>query len=108
MPPGGPTFRKTKTSESVEEVKQRIRVRQAKTRALQDPNVLEALERADAAQTVPERREAMRDYYNALYDRMVRIDSSVKKSVDELRRQSLKRLDDSAYGLAKKSKGFRR
>jgi hypothetical protein len=108
MPAGGPTFRKTKTSEVAEEMKQRVRVRQAKTRAITDPKVQEALERADAAQTLPERRKALIDYYNALYDRMVKIDPSVKKSVEELRKHNIGDLDDERIGLAKKSRPVRR
>jgi hypothetical protein len=108
MPAGGPTFRKTKTSESADELRQRIRVRQAKTKAIQDPRVQEALERADTARTLPERREAMRDYYNALYDRMVRIVPSIQKSVALLRKENLGRFDESRIGLAKKSAGGRR
>jgi hypothetical protein len=108
MPAGGPVFRRTKTSESVEQMNLRIRLRQAKTRALVDPKVQEALERADAAKTEPERREALRDYYKTLYDRMVRIDSSVKKSADLLKAQYLQRLDDSHIGLAREGRNIRR
>jgi hypothetical protein len=81
------------TAAAEDELKQRIRLREARTKALRDPAVQAEWARAQEVKTDYERREALRSYYKMLYGRMVKLDSSLKAPADKLLKQSLATLD---------------
>lgn len=75
-----PTF--SKTQASIEEMKNRVKMREARTKAARDPAVLEAKAQAAAAKTFPAKREALGLYYDRLFMRMKKIDKSIEQRVD--------------------------
>jgi hypothetical protein len=84
--------RKSSTEAAVDELDQRIKFRRAKTRALYDPAVQAEWNRANAARTDYEKREAMKAYYRALFNRMRRIDGSLKPRIAATEQRALHRL----------------
>jgi hypothetical protein len=86
---------KSKTEENAEELIARIHFREARVKALRDPQVQAEWDTAMKAKTDLEKREALKRYYKLLYARILKLDSSVKK-VAELRQQSaLRRLEQT-------------
>ncbi len=85
--------KKTKTEIADEELRGRIRFREAKTKAIKDPAIQSELNRAQAARTDFVKREAMRSYYKLLYARMTKIDASIKPRIAIALAQSLHRLE---------------
>jgi hypothetical protein len=77
---------KSSTERTADDLQARIRFRDVKTKALQDPKFQIAWDSAQAARTDPEKRVALKDYYKQLYDRMVRIDPRVKPRVEMARK----------------------
>ena len=96
--------KKSSTEKESDDLVARIRYREAKTRALQDPAVQQEWDRAQAAKTEPEKRETMKSYYKLLCDRMVKIDSTVKPRVEVLRKSLVWRLDPGARLRARLAK----
>ena len=88
--------KKSSTEKESDDLASRIRYREARTRALQDPGVQQEWDRAQAAKTEPEKRETMKSYYKLLCDRMVRVDPTVKPRVEVLRKSLVWRLDPGA------------
>lgn len=88
-------FRKTKTGVAVSDIEQRVRFRKAKTRALQAPGLQEIKDEAYAAATEREKRAGLKEYYTALFARMAKIDSSLKKEIETKKRLTLARLDQT-------------
>ena len=80
--------KKSTTEQASDDLQARIRYREARTKALQDPKIQMEWDRAQAAKTDPEKREAMKSYYTLLCDRVVKVDPSTKPRVEKLR-QSL-------------------
>ena len=80
--------KKSSTEQASDDLQARIRYREARTKALQDPRIQMEWDRAQAAKTDPEKREAMKSYYTLLCDRLVKIDPTTKSRVEKLR-QSL-------------------
>jgi hypothetical protein len=70
------------------DIRLRIRLREAQTRAVNDPAVQAYWVAAHNTHTDPARREALKVYYNHLYDRIIRIDPSVIELANS-RRQSV-------------------
>ena len=93
--------KKSSTEQESDDLQARIRYREAKTKALQDPKIQAEWDRAEKAKTDPEKREILKNYYKLLCDRMVKIDSSVKPRVDALRRSLAWRLEPGALQRAK-------
>ncbi len=87
--------KKSKTEESAEALLERIHFREARTKALRDPGVQAEWDRSLKAKTDYARREALKGYYKLLYDQIVKIDGSVKKTADLRRQSSLHRLDQT-------------
>jgi hypothetical protein len=87
--------RDSATADAEEAVKQRIRIREVKTKAQRDPAVQAEWDRAQAQRTDFEKREAMKNYYRLLYGRMAKIDPTLKAPVNTLLQQSLARLDQT-------------
>ncbi|MEO7317861.1 MAG: hypothetical protein ABIZ56_02610, partial [Chthoniobacteraceae bacterium] len=93
--------KKSSTEKESDDLVGRIRYREAKTRALQDPGVQQEWDRAQAAKTEPEKRETLKSYYKLLCDRMVKFDPTVKPRVEVLRKSLVWRLDPGARLRAK-------
>lgn len=87
--------KKSQTEIAAGELQQRIRLRQLKTRASRDPAVMADLERANAARTDFEKREAMRSYYQRLFGRMAKLDGSLKKRINEQQQRALRELEQT-------------
>ena len=87
-----PQPRKSTTVTSEQDLKLRIRFREAKTLALKDLGVQEQWARSRAATTDPQKREALREYYTRLYARMLKIDGSLAATIEEHRTAALARL----------------
>jgi hypothetical protein len=83
----------SKTDVSAAELRERIRFREAKTKALRDAQVQAQWERSVQARTDYERREALKSYYKLLYARIGKLDSSIKKLIEERQQYSLRRLE---------------
>lgn len=87
--------RDSATADAEDAVKQRIRIREAKTKAQRDPAIQAEWDRAESLRTDYEKREAMKNYYRLLYGRMTKLDPSLKAPIDTLLQQSLARLDQT-------------
>ena len=85
--------KKSSTEQESDDLQARIRYREARTKALQDPRLQQEWDRAEASKTEHEKREGLKSYYKLLFDRMVKIDSSVKPRVEVLRKSLVWRLD---------------
>ena len=93
--------KKSSTEQESDDLQARIRYREAKTKAMQDPRIQQEWDRAQVAKTEPEKREVLRSYYKLLCDRMVKIDPAVKPRVETLRKSFTWRLDPGARMRAK-------
>ena len=93
--------KKSSTEQASDDLQARIRYREVRTRALEDPKLQQEWDRAQAAKTEPDKREALKSYYNLLCDRMVKIDSTVKPRVEAYRKTLAWRLDPGARLRAK-------
>jgi hypothetical protein len=82
----------SKTAESINEMRMRIRYREVKTEALRDPAVQAEWERAERATVDAEKRDALKSYYTKLYARMLKIDGSIEKLVATRQANALSRL----------------
>ena len=85
--------KKSSTEQASDDLQTRIRYREARTKALQDPKIQMEWDRAQAAKTDPEKREALKSYYNLFCDRVVKIDPTTKSHVETLRKTLAWRLE---------------
>lgn len=90
-----PARKPSKTLATEEELKARIRFREVKTRALEDPAVQGEWERAHAAKTDPERREAFHAYYTRLFARMLKLDGSLAERIEAHKKLTFARIDQT-------------
>jgi hypothetical protein len=88
-------IRKNKTDAGAQDFAERIKFREAKTKALRDEQIQQELSNADAARKDQEKREALKRYYKLLYAKILKIDGSLKKIVAQRQEQSLKQLDQN-------------
>ena len=95
IPDAQEEFRKSKTGIAVSEIEKRVRFRKAETQAWKNPKFQEMQDDAKAAGTYLERRAILRDYYNSLYDSMLKIDPSLTELVELTRKEKLGRLDQN-------------
>lgn len=86
------TFKRSKTAIANDQLRLRIKLREAKTKALKDEKIQDALARADAATTPAENREAMKEYYKLLNARIIKIDSSLKTLSEERTKLAVQKL----------------
>jgi hypothetical protein len=93
--PDAPKEKKSATEQSSEELQERIHFREARIKALRDPKVQAEWDRAGKSRTDLEKREALKSFYTLLYDRIVAIDPTVKKTSDLRRDSSLRRLQQT-------------
>jgi hypothetical protein len=71
-----------------EDIRVRVRLRQAQTEAMNAPEMQAEWAAAHSTRTDPQRRAALTDYYNHLYDRIIKIDPSIAANAN-LRRQAI-------------------
>ncbi len=90
-----PLARTNRPAETVEDVAANVAYRKAKTKALRDEKIQQALADVAAAKTYPGKYAALKNYYTLLADRILKIDGSLKKLVAERLKTSLKELDQS-------------
>jgi len=86
------TFKRSKTAIANDELRLRIKLREAKTKALKDDKVQDAIARADAATTPEEKRDAMKEYYKFLNARIIKIDGSLKTLSTERTKLAVQKL----------------
>lgn len=84
-----------KTTAAQDELNARIKIRELKTKVDRDPKVVAELERANTAPTDFEKREALRSYYTLLYEKIAKLDPTLKKRADEARMRMTHRLDQT-------------
>ena len=87
--------RDSATADAEDLVKQRIRLREAKTKAQRDPAVQAEWDRAAAVRTDYEKREVLKSYYKLLYGRMAKIDSTLKAPLEKQLQESLGQLEQT-------------
>jgi len=93
--PAAPSVKKNKTEATEDDTADRIKFREAKTKALRDEKVQQLSALVDAAKSDPDKRAALRQYYTVLYARILKIDGSIKKLVSQRLTASLQTLDQS-------------
>lgn len=84
-----------KTTAASDELNQRIKMRDLKTKVDRDPKVAGELERANVAKTDYEKREALRSYYTMLYDKIAKLDPSLQKRANDAKSRMTHRLDQT-------------
>ena len=87
--------RDSATADAEDLVRQRIRMREAKTKAQRDPAVQAEWDRAAAVRTDYEKREALKSYYKLLYTRVAKVDPTLKAAADRQLQDSLGQLGQS-------------
>ena len=87
--------RDSATADAEDLIKQRIRLREAKTKAQRDPAVQAEWDRAAAVRTDYEKREALKSYYKLLYGRMAKVDPALKAPIETQLRESLGQLEQT-------------
>ena len=92
-------LKKSSTEQTSDDLQARIRFRQAKTKAMQDPRLQAEWDQAQAAKTDLEKRETLQRYYALLFDRMIRLDASVKPRVELERKTTKWRLEQRGIRL---------
>ena len=84
--------KKDKTSAAEDDLTARVRLREIKTQALKDAKIQAEWDRAHAAKTDFEKRDAMKNFYTLLYARMAKLDGSLQKRIDKIRDSAIHRL----------------
>ena len=90
-----PIKRRDATADAEDLVKQRIRLREAKTKAQRDPAIMAEWDRAAGMKTDYEKREVLRGYYKLLYGRMAKLDPTLKAATDKQLQESLGQLEQN-------------
>ena len=88
-------IKKNKTETNTDDIADRIKFREAKTKALRDEQVQEQWAVFESQKSDEEKRVALRKYYTLLYARILKINGSIKKLVSLREAESLKQLDQS-------------
>jgi hypothetical protein len=76
------------------EVIEKFKYDQAKAKALEDSEIQELKQKADNSTTDEESKKASRAYNKALFNKMRRIDSSLKDRIDRMEAAMMKRFDE--------------
>jgi hypothetical protein len=90
-----PPVSTSKTAVSAVSISDNIAYRKAKTQALRDDKVQQALADVDAAKNVPDKLAALKRYYTLLAEKILKIDGGIKKLVAARLKQSLLELNQS-------------
>jgi hypothetical protein len=85
---GAVVKKKSSTEQAGDDLQMRVRLRQVKSKALQDPKFEAEWAQAQAATTNATKRDLLTRYYHSLYDRMAALDPKLKPRLEEMR-QSL-------------------
>ena len=104
--PKGKNSQNAKVDFSGDALKKRIRMRQVKNQALKDDRIQAQMDAAVAAKTDPEKRASLKRFYNSLFDRMIKIDGSLKPEVEQRRHTYLARYDQNRIRSAGESSEF--
>lgn len=91
-PEDGRAAKPSKTQIAEDEIQQRIHLREAKNKALNDPAVQAEWNKSQRAKTDFDKREALKRYYALLYGRVRKIDPTVTKLADDRQSLALRRL----------------
>ena len=95
-PPDRPKTRSTlKPPTTSADLAARIRYREAHSRAVNDPKIQALWAESRQVPTDGQKRDSLRRYYGALYSRILAMDKTVAPIVEERRRVSLRRLDQT-------------
>lgn len=87
--------RDSATADAEDQVKTRIRMREAKTKAQRDPAVQAEWDRSNAVKTDYEKREVLKGYYKLLAARMTKVDPTLKAAINIQLQQSLAGLEQT-------------
>ena len=90
-----PIKRRDATADAEDLVKQRIRLREAKTKAQRDPAIMAEWDRAAAVKTDYEKREVLKGYYKLLYGRMAKLDPTLKAPLEKQLQDALGQLEQN-------------
>jgi hypothetical protein len=93
--PANPLKKRDSTAAAEESVKERIRIREAKTKAQRDPAIQAEWAYSNQVKTDYEKRQSLQTYYQLLYTRMAKIDPSIKLATEVLLKASLAELNQS-------------
>jgi type IV secretory pathway VirB10-like protein len=84
--------KKDKTQAAADDLLEKIRFRQARTKALKDPKIQAEWDLAQNAKTDFEKREALENFYKRFYGKVLAIDPSLKKLVTTSQNRAVARL----------------
>lgn len=90
-----PIKRRDSTAEAEDQIKLRIRMREAKTKAQRDPALQAEWDRSNEVKTDYEKREVLKGYYKLLAARMAKIDPTLKEAIEKQTKESLSRLEQT-------------
>ncbi|SRR5579862_2422534 len=77
------------------DAQERAHFNDIKTKALEDDKVLALKEKMDTAGSAEEQAKASKVYYNALYDKMRKLDPALKERIDRMQALTSKRLEQT-------------
>jgi hypothetical protein len=81
-----------KTTAAETELAAHLRLRELRSQALKDPKIQAEWARAHATKTDAERRVLLTSFYNMLYGKMAKLDSSMEKRITALQTVAVRRL----------------
>ena len=76
---------KDKTAAAEDTLRQRVKLREAKTKAMHNPAIQAEWDKSLVAKTDYEKREILKNYYKLLSAQMVKIDGSIKTEIEVFR-----------------------
>ncbi len=74
-------------------IEDRVKFRRARTKALSDPRIIDAAQRAADATTDPEKRAALDEYYKLMFAKVRKLEPGVELMVVAAEEQVFRRLD---------------
>ncbi len=99
-------LKKAKEDISADALKNRIRFREVKNQALKDDGIQAEMEAAKSAGTDAEKKAALKRFYNRLFDRMLKIDATLKEEVEARRKSYVSRYDQKRVRAAGEATEF--
>ena len=84
-----------KTTALLDDSQRRERYRTVREKALEDPKILALQAKADSAPTEEDHRKLSRAYYKALFEKMRKLDPSLKEHIGRMESVTLKRIDEN-------------
>ena len=96
-PPGEPgnTSETEVESSADRDAQERVRFNTVKAKALEDDKILAFKEKMDTASSEDEQAKASKVYYNALYEKIRKIDPLLKDRIDRMQAVTTKRLEQN-------------